>query len=146
MICPVLWQYCVSPCLAGTLFDFMGTVCISRSGLGLGVDLLLFYSTCHNPLLVISTPLTPAPTTPPPAIGLISTWKGLRAHYHGLRLIGASSPQAFYKPERMEKSSQQGRGIERESSYRGLPSRQPGVKDTDKTQGGSNRGGRKGKR
>lgn len=69
-------------------------------------------------MLVISTPLTPAPTTPPPAIGLISTWKSLQAHYHSLGLIRASSPRAFYKPERMEKFSREERGTEKEISYR----------------------------
>ncbi len=117
MISPLLWRYCVSLCLAGTLLTSWE---LSASpGLGwAGVDLLLFHSTGHNPMLVISTQLTPAPTTPPPSIGLISTWKGLRAHYHSLGLIRASSPQAFYKPERMEKFSQEGRGIEKEISYR----------------------------
>ncbi|KAI9535322.1 hypothetical protein NQZ68_002876 [Dissostichus eleginoides] len=44
--------------------------------------------------------------------------EGLRAHYHSLGLIRASRPQVFYKPERMEKFIEEGRGMGKESSYR----------------------------
>lgn len=82
-----------------------------------GVDSLLFYPTSHNPVEVISTSLTPVPTTPPPVIGFIPTWK-LQAHYHNLGLIRAPIPGPCISQRRWRNAARRGNGREKEISYR----------------------------
>lgn len=82
----------------------------------------------HSSLLVISTPPTPAPTTPLQTSVLISTWKSPQAHYYRR---GSPGPPVHGPCLSRKGWRNSFRGGERMGAF--FPSRHPGVKGGDKT-------------
>lgn len=137
MICPVLWRYCVSLRLAGTHSWLHGNCLHLQVLAGPG---LTYYSPLFSNAGNIHSTNTSTNNTPSshrldlhmkePASSLLQPG----AHQ------GVQSPGPFISQRWWRNSA----GRERSTRSRACHPGQPGVKDTDKTQEGSKRGGGKG--